>query len=415
MTAISDESDCVIALREQRAAVWLRPRIAGAEALSSLFTAVEVAAARARFTRFEPVLAGLFAQGGWDGRIRSELFDFPAPDGAGTWLVKGDHALPITGSIKARGGVHELLCIIERIAKAHGLAIDDLTSSAARAVFSRHRVVVASTGNLGYSIGMVGRALGLGTEIHMSSDAKAWKRHRLRELGATLVEHECDYSETMVRARTAAAARTDTIFVDDENSRDLLAGYAVAADELAQQLDARGIVISAERPLIVYLPCGVGGAPGGITYGLKRRFGTRVVVVWVEPLASPCVMVALASGGSCAPSVYDYGCDNDTIADGLAVPRASELVLAIVGDAIDAAVAVPDTAMLEWLRIAWHTNRLKLEPSAAAGFAAYAPFIDAGRASSEWPDLNNAVHLFWATGGSKVPEPEFGALLSDTA
>lgn len=202
--------------------------------------------------------------------------------------------------------------------------------------------------------------------------------------------------------------------IDDENSRDLLTGYAVAAQELAEQLDSRRIVISAERPLIVYLPCGVGGAPGGITYGLKRLFGAHTVVVWVEPLASPCVMAALAGGGLHTPSVYDYGCDNDTIADGLAVPRASKLVLAAVGDAIDAVVAVPDAAMLEWLRIAW-SNKFKLEPSAAAAFAAYLPFTDACRAPSGWPDRDDAVHLFWITGGSKIPEAEFSALLGDAA
>ena len=42
----------------------------------------------------------------------------------------------------------------------------------------------------------------------------------------------------------------------DERSKELLVGYAVAAQELAHQLTDNGIQISPERPLVVYLPCG---------------------------------------------------------------------------------------------------------------------------------------------------------------
>lgn len=409
---MADRNETIFAtLRDGRTSSWIRPHVSGADRLGQVISGTDVDAAIARFERFAPILRELFADGGWDGRVASELIAFAAPESE-SWWVKGDHALPMTGSIKARGGVHELLCIVETIALTKGLALDMLLTPEARAILGGHRVVVASTGNLGYSIGVVGRAFGLKTEIHMSADAKMWKKDRLRDIGADVVEHACDYSETIARARAAAAGRHDTTFVDDEGSRHLLTGYAAAADELACQLEARGIRVNAETPLVVYLPCGVGGAPGGITYGLKRRFGASVATVFVEPVASPCVMVALASGGVLPPSVYQYGCDNDTIADGLAVPRASSLVLDAVGEAIDAVVAVTDSAMLDWVRKAWHQSALRLEPSAAAAFAAHAPFCLAAASEPEWPRLDKATHLFWATGGSKVPEPEFAALLS---
>ena len=394
-------------------ATWLRRSVAGADSISEVVTALDVAAAAQRFARFEPILARLFPDDGWNGRICSALLDFPADAEAGRWLVKGDHALPMTGSIKARGGVHEVLCIVEHVAQKSGLAIDLLTTEAARRIFAHHTVVVASTGNLGFSIGVVARAFGFAAEIHMSADAKKWKKDRLLELGASLVEHDCDYSETIARARQAASVRADAFFIDDETSKDLLAGYAVAADEVAEQIEQRGLRIGPDRPLVVYLPCGVGGAPGGITHGLKRNFGANVVVVFVEPTASPCMMVALASGSALAPSVYEFGCDNDTVADGLAVPRASDLVLSAVGNAIDAVVAVPDAAMVRWVRQAWSTAGLRLEPSAAAAFAAHETFMGAATGQPGWPGLENAVHLFWATGGSKIPDPEFIALLGD--
>lgn len=407
-TARTDQNSEVLhALRSGNESVWLRTGISGSDAVSPLVSPFEVREAADRFARFAPLLGRLFHSEGWDGRIKSPLLD--GPEGSG-WLIKGDHNLPVTGSIKARGGIHALLCIVEKIAQADDLPLERLTEAAGRALLSRHTVIVASTGNLGYSIGIFARAFGLAAEIHMSSDAKGWKKDRLRDIGARVVEHDCDYSETLDRARAAATCERAWL-VDDERCRDLLTGYAVAGEELADQLAARRIVVDSSRPLIVYLPCGVGGAPGGITHGLKRRFGRDVVTVFVEPSASPCMLVALASGRGADVSVYDYGCDNDTIADGLAVPRASELVLEAVGDAIDAAVAVPDSAMIEWVGKAWRSVGIRLEPSAAAALAAFDPLRKALAENSAWPDLGNATHLFWATGGSRLPDSEFNALL----
>lgn len=396
--------------------VWLREPGLGLVADAAPISARDVTEARARFARFEPVLRALFPADGWDGQIRSELVDYPiAP--APNLLVKCDHALPMAGSVKARGGVYELLCYVEDLALQRGLltpgqSLEALLSPASLAVLGACRVVVASTGNLGFAIGRVARALGLQAEIHMSHDAKTWKKDRLKAIGATVVEHDCDYTGAVARAREAAEAE-GAYFIDDEDSRRLFVGYAVAAAELADQLAARGLTITAGSPLIVYLPCGVGGAPGGITAGLKQIYGQHVLAVFVEPVASPCVFAALAVGGGAAVSVYDYGLDNDTIADGLAVPSASPLVLQAIGRNIDAVVAVTDQAMVQWVRRAWSEAGLRLEPSGASGFAAIAPFIDQARAVALIPDAAKPVHVVWTTGGSMLPEAEFAALLAD--
>jgi D-serine dehydratase len=390
-----------------RESVWLRGAIADATSVGPLLTNGEVRAAADRLERLAPLLADIFHDHAWDGRIRSNLLDGPRGTG---WLIKGDHDLPVAGSIKARGGLHALLNIIEQIADRHGLPIDRQLGRDMRDKLARHKIVVPSTGNLGYSIGCFARALGLAAEVHMSVEAKTWKKDRLRAIGASVVEHASDYSTTLAHAR-AAAAHDDVWLIDDEHSRDLLCGYAVAADELASQLGARGQVVNSAHPLVVYLPCGIGGAPGGITHGLKRIYGRHVVTVFVEPTASPCMFVALASGRGATASVYDYGCNNVTIADGLAVPRVSQLVLDAVGGAIDAVVAVPDDTMIAWVGKLWRSPGIRLEPSAAAAFAAFAPLQDAVRARSGWPDLERATHVFWATGGSKLPDEEFRALL----
>jgi D-serine dehydratase len=256
---------------------------------------------------------------------------------------------------------------------------------------------------------LVARAFGMAADVHMSHEAKFWKKERLRQLGATVFEQDCDYAETVARARAAALGSPRSTFVDDENSRDLLTGYAAAANELKVQLDQRRIIPSSERPIVLYLPCGIGGAPGGITLGIKSLYGKNAICVFVEPVASACVMVALASGSSEPPSVYDYGMNNCTLADGLAVPRASRFVMESVGDAVDAVVAVEDSDMLAWTRRAWREAGHRVEPSAAAAFAAIKPFLTAAK-SRGWA-TEKAIHIAWTTGGSRLPDKEFALLL----
>ncbi|WP_296615602.1 D-serine ammonia-lyase [Sphingomonas sp.] len=398
-------------LREGRQTVWLRPAISRSSEVREIVSSAEVEAAVQRFRRFEPVLAGLFGEQEWDGRVRSALI----PLSADRHWVKGDHALPMTGSIKARGGVHEVLRLVEERARAQGLLGGDdyrcLLDAGSRSAMAGRKVVVASTGNLGYSVGLVARAFGLRAEIHMSRDAKLWKKEALRAVGATVVEHDCDYTSTVARAR-AAAATDDAHFIDDERSRDLMTGYAAAGVELEEQLLGAGLEIGPARPLVVYLPCGVGGAPGGITLGLKRRFGDSVITVFVEPVASACVMAAMIQGGCEPVDVASYGGNNDTIADGLAVGRASDLMLSACGNLVDAVVAVTDQDMIMAMRDAWLTYGLRFEPSAAASMAAHSPLMASAARSHGWPDLAHAHHLFWATGGSRLPADEFSALLA---
>ncbi|MDP1618071.1 D-serine ammonia-lyase [Phenylobacterium sp.] len=403
-------------LRGGQPAVWLNPAVADLGVSAADLDEIQRAADR--FERFEPLLSRLFPGEGWSGRIESELFAYAEPPAGLTNLwVKGDHALPMTGSIKARGGVHELLCYVERIARdeallAPGESLEALLEPEAQAVLNLHSVAVASTGNLGFSIGLVARAMGLNAEIHMSIDAKAWKKARLRALDAKVIEHECHYTETVARARVASTGGQRVHFIDDERSRDLFFGYAVAAREVASQLAAQGVVPNPDAPIVVYLPCGVGGAPGGVLFGLKALFGAGVLGVFVEPTQSACLLAAMAMGGREPVSIYELGLRNDTIADGLAVPVCSKFVLEQVGPAINAVVAIPDNAMLTWMRHAHGVNGLRLEPSAASGLAAVEPFLAAARAEPALAvRLAKATHLVWTTGGAALPDDEFHRLL----
>lgn len=383
-------------------------------------TGEDVRDAAQRLERFRPYLARAFPETiAARGRIESPLAKIPAmheglADFYGTPIpgdlwVKLDSHLPISGSIKARGGIYEVLKFAETTAVNHGLLklTDDygvMDSKRFQDFFRRLSIIVGSTGNLGLSIGIISAKLGFQATVHMSVDAKAWKKEMLRQKGVTVIEHEADYSRAVAKGREQAAANPLFHFVDDENSRDLLLGYAVAAERLKAQLAEQSIRVDGDHPLCVYLPCGVGGGPGGVTFGLKLAFGDNVHCFFAEPTQSPAMMVGLSTGLHDAVSAAELGIENRTIADGLAVSRPSGLVCRMMQHLVSGVFTVPDHEMYRLLSLLAHCERIRLEPSALAGFSGLPIVARSLELLGLAAQQDNITHLVWATGGNLVPD-----------
>lgn len=364
--------------------------------------------AEKRLKRFAPLIKKLFPETG-DGIIESELVEIPLMKRnleskynkkvSGRLFIKCDSHLKIAGSIKARGGIYEVLKHAEEIALSLGmLSIEDdysiLSDDRFKRCFSKYKIAVGSTGNLGLSIGIMSAALGFNVKVHMSRDAKQWKKDILRQKGAEVIEYDDDYSRAVEEGRKESMKDPYSYFIDDENSNDLFLGYSVAAIRLKKQLEKLGININRETPLYVYLPCGVGGAPGGITFGLKHLFGENVHCFYVEPTHSPCMLLGLLTRKYNEIHVGDYGIDNITEADGLAVGSPSGMVARLSEKLIDGIYTIEDERLFELLTILKDSEDIKVEPSAASGLL--------GPILADGPE--NTLHISWATGGLLLPD-----------
>lgn len=387
--------------------------------------------ARQRFRRFAPWFAQRFEQTRTsDGIIESPLHRAPALQARmeelcraqlpGKLWVKRDDMLPVSGSIKARGGFHEVLQVVEQIIDeacpdASGQGPRVLEDPAVTDTLRERGIAVGSTGNLGLSIGLLSAEFGLRTTVHMSTDARPWKKDLLRDRGVEVIEHPGDFSTAVEAGRAAAQADPLTHFVDDESSLSLFAGYAVAARRLAGQLQALEVTVGEGSPLFVYLPCGVGGGPGGVAYGLKQVFGEHVHCIVAEPTLAPSMMLGVRTGLHSEVSVQDIGLSGRTTADGLAVGRPSRLVGEQVGGLIDGFVTVADQRMTALVSVLEQAEGWRMEPSATAGIIGpWRVMEDPAYLEARGLDertMAGAHHVVWSTGGSMVPADEMAGYL----
>ncbi|EGR2830688.1 D-serine ammonia-lyase [Vibrio cholerae] len=432
---LTEQYPLVKELIELKEVSWFNPSITRLEeGLSYVGLGSEdIQDASQRLKRFAPYLAKAFPETAkTNGIIESEVVPISEMQSVlereydtqiqGRLFLKKDSHLPISGSIKARGGIYEVLTHAEKLAIEAGLLTESddyskLLNEEFRDFFKRFSIAVGSTGNLGMSIGIMSAKLGFSVSVHMSADARAWKKNRLRALGVNVIEYAQDYGVAVAQGRKEAENDPTCFFIDDENSKTLFLGYSVAGERLKKQFDEKGIVVDAQHPLFVYLPCGVGGGPGGVAFGLKMAFGDNVHCIFAEPTHSPCMMLGVHTSLHDAISVQDIGIDNITAADGLAVGRASGFVGRAMERLLDGYLTISDERMYRLLGQLNEAENIQLEPSALAGMIG--PIVVTKsveyRARMQFDDtvMGNATHLVWATGGGMVPAEEMDSYLKN--
>ena len=206
---IKEAAEAVPVLRRaarEEELVWINPDLTEfATAKPELeLTMDDIEDAERRLERFAPFIMKCFPETKpRNGLIESVLTPIPEMQKAlneayhshlpGRLFLKQDSHLAIAGSVKARGGIYEVLKHTEDLAAEHGIlkegdSYEILASEENKAFFRGYTIQVGSTGNLGMSIGIMSAAIGYEVIVHMSADAKQWKKDLLRSRGVTVME-----------------------------------------------------------------------------------------------------------------------------------------------------------------------------------------------------------------------------------
>lgn len=431
MTKELHETDVLRQIENEKEIFWGNPRLEETEMANGTapYSMVDIQDVEDRFHRFAPYFKIAYPETEEnDGLLESKISKI---DEMKKWLegqydtelsgdlyIKRDDLLPISGTIKSRGAIYEVLKYAEQLALEEGKleSIDDdygkFASEDFRIFFSDYNLTVGTTGNLGISVGAMGRSLGFEVTVHMSADAKQWKKDYLRARGVEVVEHTTNFSKAVEIGREASEKDPKSYFVDDEHSEELFLGYTAGGYRMKEQLAKEGIVVDKEHPLFVYLPCGIGGSPSGITFGLKHAFGDNVHCFFAEPTEMPSMLLGLETRLFDGIAAEDLGLGNLTVADGLAVPRTSALVAKLMDNYFSGGYTLKDDTFSTLLTNLFEQEDIFLEPAAVPGLAG--PFKLLGsedgvnylRKHDILDKMDNITHIAWGTGGSMVPEKE---------
>lgn len=412
------ENEVIAKLKSDKEFLWINPNFYK-RAIYGEVSSKEINEANNLLLKFAPFLKSVFKElESTDGIIESPLMTLNK-FGIKNLYLKEDNLLPIAGSVKARGGIFEILKYAETLA-ANANLIDvekdysQFDSDVFRKFFSEYKIQVGSTGNLGISIGLISAKLGFNAIVHMSKDAKDWKKKLLRENGVNVTQYDSNYSEAVKNGRMLSDEDEKSYFVDDEKSINLFLGYSTAALRLKEQLKEKHISVDDKHPLFVYIPCGVGGAPSGILHGLKTVFGENVYVFFVEPVRSASVLLGMSTGLNSKISVHDIDMDGKTEADGLAVGRSSELCCESSQNTLSGIFTINENSIFELMKELYKKESVFVEPSAASSMI-FTKFLDDDEfikfINKEEISPENITHIAWSTGGMLVPESEREKLL----
>lgn len=409
--------------------VWINPdRKEGKEAWENVeFGLEDIKDASDRFERFAPLMVRLF--GDIDGvKENNGILESPLVhlekleekykeerNLKGNLYLKLDSDLPVCGSIKARGGLYEVLVYAEKLAKENNLLDESkdysqFADDEFREFFSQYTIQVASTGNLGISVGVMGSALGFNTIVHMSNDAKEWKKNHLRERGAKVVEYDGEFSKAITEARIVSNKDPKSYFVDDEDSTDLFKGYSVSALRVKEQLKEMNIKVDEDNPLFLYMPCGVGGSSGGTAFGFRSVLGDNVHAFFVETTHIPSFLIGASTKLHSDVSVHDLGIDGITEADGLSVARPSKFSGYTMESLLSGVFTCEDDILFEHLKNLDALEDIRIEPSSCASIEAAVSLFNFDNALEYLKEhnlmdkLDNINHICWATGGNLVPK-----------
>ena len=214
------------------------------------------------------------------------------------------------------------------------------------------KVISATRGNHGQSMGWAARAHGVACTIVVPRGNSTEKNAAMRALGVTLVEHGTDFQESREHAARLAAERGAHMVPSFH--RDLLSGVSTYWWEFFRAVPTLDVV---------YVPIGQGS---GVCSAIaaKRALGHQARVVGVVSAHATTYADSIAAGRVVEAPV------GTELADGMACRVADAEALAAMVPHLDRVVKVTDAEVAQAMRALFADTHNTAEGAGAASFAA---------------------------------------------
>jgi threonine dehydratase len=251
--------------------------------------------------------------------------------GADVW-VKHENHTPI-GAFKIRGALFYLSELRRKNPETKG-------------------VVAATRGNFGQSVAFAGIRAGLRTVIVVPHGNSPEQNTAMRGLGAEVIEFGHDFQDALEHARHLA--KESRLHFIDSFSLVLVQGVASYALELFR---------SVPNLDYVYVPVGMGSGICG-TIAARNALGLKIRIVGVVSSGAPAYALSFQAGKAVStPTV-------NTMADGLSCRVPNPEAVDIINHNVDHVVTIPDSEIMEAMRIYYSATHNVAEGAAAAPLAA---------------------------------------------
>ncbi|MBE1492734.1 threonine/serine dehydratase [Plantactinospora soyae] len=211
-------------------------------------------------------------------------------------------------------------------------------------------VIAASGGNAAVAVAYAAKTLRLPAEVYVPTTAPAVKIAKLRQLGATVVQHGSEYAEAY-EAATKRAAETGALFCHAYDQPEICAGQGTLALELLDQIGELDTVLVA-----------VGG--GGLMAGVAAALDGITRIVSVEPETAPALHAALAAGRPVDVEVSGIA------ADSLGARRVGTIAYDVAVRTGVQSLLVDDEQIVHARRLLWDRYRVAVEHGTATAAAA---------------------------------------------
>ena len=249
---------------------------------------------------------------------RTPLHSYPAVNGlVGTEVyIKHENYQPV-GAFKVRGGIN-LISQLSPEERARG-------------------VIAASTGNHGQSVAFAARLFGVKARIVVPERANPGKVAAMQGMGAEVIFHGATFDEARLHCETLAQEHGYR-YIHSGNEPLLIAGVATEVLEMVEDQPGLQVII---------VPIGGGSGAAGACI-VARAVNPAIRVIGVQSEASPAAYESWRQRRLVeAP--------NRTFAEGLATGTAFALPQAVLWEALDDFVLLPDEEILQ--AMVWMVER----------------------------------------------------------